>query len=455
MLDSSEDDLEILPKVTSKPRVYGAEPKFGSTDSRQDGQTLHSESEEDIVPVRRARRKRIPPTTLSSDEASDPQNSQQLVTPIKRAGARLKVYTVGSGSSGSSEAEIPTRKLRQELSISPQSQRTGRHKNKGIGRSKGAVSNKDVSDVEEPVNISDGNDSSSSDDVVVTPARRRRSTAQTLPPPQKSGDLSANDTEDLEDEVNDLQGSDAELRSTRTRGRQINSARSIRQQKLEELKKRRAGLRNGSEEESEYSQKSDDASGSGPEPIHHAMRRGGDLDEYEEDFVDDDDETLGVEMDAEALRRTIPIEFTRHANKKTIEHFKDEVEWMVHNKLNPAFKRHDEIYEVAHRKLDDEFRAYAGSKFISAVWNPEFEAALKGRPEIYITAIPTMLEHKCDACRRSNHPPKNKVTFAGEPYDRHTLEPIVHKDDEDDSDESSSEGDDNPEDEQQDFFLGR
>ena len=453
MLDSSEDDLEILPEVKSKPGAYVAEPNLGSTDSIQNGQCLHYDSEEDIVPVRRARRQRAPPTALSSDEASDPQASQQLVTPTKRSGARSKLYTVGSGSLESSEAEIPTRKLRQELSISPQSQRAGHHDNKGTRRFNGAVSNKDVLNAEEPVDISDGTDGSSSDDVVVTPARRRRSTAQILPPAQESGVSSASDPEDLEDEVNDLQGSDTELRSTRTRGRQVNSARSIRQQKLEELKRRRAGLRDGSEEESEDFQ-SDDANLSGAEPIHHAMGRGGDLDEYEEDFVDDDDEALGAEMDAEALRRTIPIEFTRHANKKTIEHFKDEVEWMVHNKLNPAFKRHDEIYEVAHRKLDDEFKGYAGSQYISAVWNAEFDAALKTRPEIYVTPIPTMLEHKCDACRRTNHPPKNKVTFAGKLYDRHTLEPRAHEDDEDDSDESGSKGDDSPED-GQDFFLGR
>ena len=451
MLDSSEDDLEILPKVKSEPRAYVTKP--GSTNPRRNGQPLDSDSEEDIIPVRRARRKRNSPTILSSDEGSDPQTPQRLRTPIKRAGARPKAYTIGSGSSQSSEAEIPTRKLRQELSISPQSQRIGHTDGKDTGSFKGPVSNKDVSGVEQAVNISDGNDSSSSDDVVVTPARRRKNTMQIPPPPQESEVSSANDAESLEDEVNDLQGSDTELRSTRTRGRQVNSARSIRQQKLEELKKRRGGLRNGSEEESEYHE-SDDSNGSGPEPIHHAMRRGGDLDEYEEDFVDDDDEALGVEMDAEALRRTIPIEFTRHANKKTIEHFKDEVEWMVHNKLNPAFKRDDEIYEVAHRKLDDEFKAYAGSKFISAVWNPEFDTALKSRPEICITEIPTMMEEKCDACRRSNHPPKHKVTFSGKPYDRHTLESIVHKDDEDDSDESSSEGDDSPEDEQN-FFLGR
>ena len=452
MLDSSEDDLELLPEVKSKPRANVAEPKLDSTGLIRNGQSLHDDSEEDIVPVRRARRKRTPPTTLSSDETSDLQTPQQLVTPNKRRRARPKVYTVGSGSSESSGAEIPSRKLRHELSISPQSQRAGHYDIKGSKRFNAAISNKDESNVEEPVNISDGNDDSSSDDIVVTPARRRRSTAQILPSSQKSGEFPANDSEDLEDEVNDLQGSDTELRSTRTRGRQVNSARSIRQQKLEELKRRRAGLRDGSEEENEYSQ-SEVANESGPEPIHHAMRRGGDLDEYEEDFVDDDDQTLGVELDAEALRRTIPIEFTRHANKKTIEHFKDEVEWMVHNKLNPAFKRHDEIYEVAHRKLDDEFKAYAGSKYISAVWNPEFDAALRSRPDIYVTPIPTMLEHKCDACRRANHPPKHKVTFAGKPYDRHTLEPIVHEDD-DDSDESSSEGNDSPEDEQ-DFFLGR
>ena len=451
-LDSSEDDLEILPKIESKRRDYIAEPRLGSTNSIQNGQSLHDDSEEDIVPVRRTRRQRAPPTTLSSDEASGPQTPQQLVTANKRKGARPKVYTVGSGSSESSEAEISTRKLRQELSISPQSQRAGHYDDKGSRRFNGKVSEKDVSNVKEPVDVSDGNDGNSSDDVVVTPARKRRSTAQTLPPLPEPGDVSANDSEDLENEVNDLQGSNTELRSTRTRGRQVNSARSIRQQKLEELKRRRAGVRDGPGEDSEYSQ-SDDANDSGPEPIHHAMRRGGDLDEYEEDFVDDDDQTLGVEMDAEALRRTIPIEFTRHANKKTIEHFKDEVEWMVHNKLNPAFKRHDEIYEVAHRKLDDEFKAYAGSKYISAVWNPEFDAALKRRPEIYSTPIPTMLEQKCDACRRANHPPKHKVTFAGKPYDRHTLESIAHGDDEDNSNESSSEGE-NSED-GQDFFLGR
>ena len=453
VLDSSEDDLKILPKVESKPRAYIAEQKFGTTDSIQDALSLHDASEEDIVPVRRARRQRAPPTTLSSDEASDPQTPQRLVTPNKRTGARPKVYTLGSGSSESSEAEIPTRKLRQELSISPQLQRAGQHNDKGSRRLNGAVSKKDVSNVKEPVDILDGNDDISSDDVVITPARKRRNTAQKLPPPRESGDVSVDDSEDLEDEVNDLRGSDTELRSTRTRGRQVNSARSMRQQKLEELKRRRAGVRDGSEEESEYSQ-SDDADASGPEPIHHAMRRGGDLDEYEEDFVDDDDQTLGVEMDAEALRRTIPIEFTRHANKKTIEHFKDEVEWMVHNKLNPAFKRYDEIYQVAHHKLDDEFKVYASSKYISTVWSPEFDAALKIRPEIYSTPIPTMLEHKCDACRRANHPPKHKVTFAGKPYDRHTLEPIAHEDEEDDSDESSSEGDDSSEN-GQDFFLGR
>ena len=110
---------------------------------------------------------------------------------------------------------------------------------------------------------------------------------------------------------------------------------------------------------------------------------------------------------------------------------------------------------MAHRKLDDEFKAYAGSKFISPVWAPEFDAALKSRPDFYRTDIPTMFEHKCDACRRTKHPPKHKVTFMGKPYDRKTLEPIAHDDeDDDDSDDSGSKGSSSSEHEES-FFLGR
>jgi hypothetical protein len=196
-----------------------------------------------------------------------------------------------------------------------------------------------------PIELS-SDEGNSSEDEVVTPARRRRNTPPLRSSTQESNPFTGHDSElDLQDEVDDLKGtSDIEIREKRTRGASGNSARNVRQQKLEELRRRRAGILEGEDEKEDEDEEaeendSDVAEVSEPEAIHHAMRRGSNLDEYEEDFVDDDDDTLGVEMDGEALRRAIPIEFTHHANKKTIEHFKDEVEWMVHNKLNPAFDR--------------------------------------------------------------------------------------------------------------------
>ena len=249
-----------------------------------------------------------------------------------------------------------------------------------------------------------------------------------------------------------------EIRTTRTRGRQDTSERSIRQRKLEELKRRRAGVKEESEESGLYSSDSDKNLESDPEPILLAPHTGGNLDEYEDDFVDDNDATLGVDLGLAG----VPIELSYHANKKPFEHFKTEVEWMVHNKINPAFERHDEIYELAHRKLADVVYGWAGLRFKSAVWKEDFTKALEGRPNIFRTDIPTMLEHKCDACQRSGHPPKHKITFAGKSYDRDTLETIDEAADDDSSDNSeqqnaegnSSSSNSSTKDEQI-FFLGR
>ena len=455
MLDSSDDDIDILPKVKPTSNFPIVKPILGSRTFIRETNASDPPSEEDIAPVRRARRKRPPPITVSSDEASDLQTAQQLVTPKTKQRSRLQCHIEKRQPSGESGAEISTKKLKEGLSISPQSQSSSRLAKTGPKSSHSNSPSRERRNSKGPVIGTNENEGSSSDDVVATPVRRRRSTAQIPLPPRKSDDSSASGTEDLEDEVNNLHGSDTDLRNTRTRGKQANSARDTRQQKLEELRKRRAGIREGIVEASGQNE-SDDANTSVSEPMHHVMRRGVDLDEYEDDFVDDDDEALGVEVDVEALRRIIPIEYTHHVNKKTIEHFKDEIEWMVHNKLNPAFNRHDDIYEVAHRKLDDEFKAYAGSKYSSSAWAAEFHAALKIRPDIYITGIPTMLEQKCDACRRANHPPKHRVTFTGKPYDRHTLEPLANDDDDDDDDtDESSSMVGHSTDEEPNFFLGR
>ena len=295
-----------------------------------------------------------------------------------------------------------------------------------------------------PVVIPDDSDESSEE--VVTPSRKRRVVRVTPASPKlQSEDATSPTADDLEEDVNDLK--DTELRSHRTRTTNRTPRKTKVQQQLELLKRRRAGqkIEEVSSESDEVGtpsptsrkesrdavrETSEDASDE-PEQYEDIdpplVRRGENLDQYEEDFViEDGDELLGVPDEYSEM----PLEFTRHAHKKPIEHFKDVVEWMVHNKLNPAFPRHDPIYQVAVQKLDDEVRGLAGSKFMSAAWNAEFLNTLKARPEIASLDAPGLFEQHCAACNKSNHPAKFQLIFSGKQYDRHSLESISDDEDE-------------------------
>ena len=175
------------------------------------------------------------------------------------------------------------------------------------------------------------------------------------------------------------------------------------------------------------------------EQIRQSLRHGA-RDQYDEDFVvEGDDDTLGA-PDCEAMP-SIPIEFTRHAHKKPKEHFRDVVEWMVHNKLNPAFDRKAPVYQVAVKRLDTHVQAYANSKFTSSTWRSDFIRALHARPNLWAHEIDTQSGGKCEACNRSNHSPSWTVQFQGSPYHRDTLEHIADDDDEDNvDDEGGGEG---------------
>lgn len=412
-----------------------------------------SEEEEDDMPVRSARRTRPAPMTLSSDDSPQPQTLQTPVTPVKRS-RLFQGYTQVPSSPFETDSEAPTRKLPQKLSISPRSTRP----TNGGSRSKAGLSEaRRANKVAEPVVISDGSeDSSRSEGIVATPVRKRKTVAQ-IPPSNQETDHEEEEEEEssdnLQGELEDLQDNGTPLCSTRTRDGPIVSERSKRQEKLEELRRRRAGIREESQEEDDEDEidEIDEAYSSGPEPIHHAMRRGGNLDQYEDDFVDDDDDKVGIDLGVAG----VPLNFTYHANKKPFEHFKTEIEWMVHNKLNPAFDRYDEMYELAHRKLDREVDGFAGSKFSSSVWGEEFNKALRARPDLDVINVPTMLEHKCDACRRSNHPPKHQITFSGRPYNRNTLETLEHDEDSDDDTGDSEDDESSSNQEGETFFLGR
>ncbi|KAI4214180.1 MAG: hypothetical protein LQ351_003265 [Letrouitia transgressa] len=234
----------------------------------------------------------------------------------------------------------------------------------------------------------------------------------------------------------------------------IATEKTIRQKQLELLKRRRSGnkpIELSSDSEGDevasatHSRNNGEPSEEYEDSDTAAMRQAisTNLDEYEGDFVVDDGENL---LGGPADLDDIPIEFTRHAIKKPFEHFKDVAEWMIHNKLNPAFERNDPIYTIAVDRLDKEVQGYSGSKFLSAAWNPTFLNALKRHPELSAIEVSPTLGHSCEACNRSNHPAKHQLTFSGKPYDRISLE-------EDSSDNDSERDDDDPS--RGVFLLGR
>ena len=397
------------------------------------------------MPVRSTRRTRPARIIVCSDDSPQPQ------TPIKTF-RLLQKDRQANYSTSESDSEAPTANLQQKPSGLPGSNSASNGGTKtGLKSSETRRAND-----KKAVVISDESENSSSEDVVATPIRRRTTTARFRPPSQDlipTGEEESSD--DLQEELEDLQDMVTPSRNTRTRDGPIMSERNKRQQKLEELRRRRAGIREESQGEDEsYEDQNEDeeeeADVSGPEPVHHALRRGSNLDEYEEEFVDDEDDKMGVDLGVAG----VPLEFTYHANKKPFEHFKTEVEWMVNNKLNPAFDRYDEMYQLAHRKLDKEVEGFAGSKFSSSVWGEDFVKALQERPDLARIDVPTMLEHKCDACRRGNHPPKHKVSFSGKPYNRDTLETVEHDDEEDDTEGSDNDRSSSDQ-EGVTFFLGR
>ncbi|GFF43969.1 uncharacterized protein C17H9.06c [Aspergillus udagawae] len=264
------------------------------------------------------------------------------------------------------------------------------------------------------------------------------------------------------------------VKNTRTRGRLANSARAQRQRHLEALRRRRAGgkeaeLEQDSDAEHSDEADSDDESESevGSQVRQPQFRRqeesdvessiadNEDLDQYEDDFVlEDDDAELGVPSTLEDL----PFEFSRHAYKQLKEYFQDAVEWMVNNKINPAFPRSDPLYEVAFSKLEDEVKGRTGSQLVSSVWNVKFRRALLARPHVEITLYPITDNHPCDACNRSKHPASFDMKLYGKAYSLETLEPLSDEDSDEDDEEEGPERDRDGyslPDEDSRFYLGR
>ncbi|KAE9370328.1 hypothetical protein N431DRAFT_559521 [Stipitochalara longipes BDJ] len=159
-----------------------------------------------------------------------------------------------------------------------------------------------------------------------------------------------------------------------------------------------------------------------------------------DDFVtEDEDGPIGIPD-----MSLIPLEFTSAAHKPIKEHFKDVVEWMVHNKVNPGFEWKDPVYETAFRKVDAECGGFADSKFVSTQWTAAFTRAVYARPILELRklspgeGIDVLGEAKCEACNHRKHVPTWSIQFKGKAYNKVTLEEIDQDSSDDDSDDNAS-----------------
>jgi len=236
--------------------------------------------------------------------------------------------------------------------------------------------------------------------------------------------------------------------------------RTEKQKKMELLKRRRAGENieqvTDSESDSdegdkdEELQKLSEFEDEEPSPEStrkpakfKARKQNSDGEGDSDDFViEDEDGPLGIPTEHLAQ---IPLEFTAAAHKPIKEHFRDVVEWMVHNKVNPGFEWKDPVYETAFRKVGEEAGGFADSKFVSTQWTAEFTKAIYARPNILIRdlepgeAINVLGEAKCEACNHRKHMPTFSIQLKGKAYNKITLEDIESDSDEDSDEESDSE----------------
>jgi len=247
--------------------------------------------------------------------------------------------------------------------------------------------------------------------------------------------------EELAEDLENLKSSPPPGPSTSSR-----TQRNVRQSALELLVKQRADKSKDStvvgrrqrvmvSSESSEAENEDDASehdGSDLEATYQDHLVG---EEDDEDFIVEDEEgaVLGIPE--------MPLEFSNLSRMKGRDLFKYVVEWMVQKKLNPAFAMDDEIYDLAFKKLDDEVRGLAGSKFTSSAWTRNFTIALQGRPYLAVREIMdparSIIYNRCEACNRSGHPATFELQFQGKPYMQDTLEDIEN-DEEDDDDENDN-----------------
>jgi hypothetical protein len=193
-----------------------------------------------------------------------------------------------------------------------------------------------------------------------------------------------------------------------------------RREALEQLKRRRLRRAKGDTMISSDEENEEVVSDEGQ--YRYVETRGDNDDEYESDFLDDD---MAQETTLGAPDSSMPFKFSRLASANLQELFSHAVDWLIQNKINPAFERDSEIYDTVWRRLNDELSGLAASKFKSSVWNRDFLVDLEARPDMQNGEdYADSLAENCQACNRGNHPATFSVIFQGQPYDPNSLQEV-------------------------------
>ncbi|KIW87941.1 uncharacterized protein Z519_11526 [Cladophialophora bantiana CBS 173.52] len=297
--------------------------------------------------------------------------------------------------------------------------------------------------------------SNESDEVRVQPLTKSRKLSNRKPS-KPSRARTKEEQDELDEDLQDLQDSDQELSEprARTRGGPVTTQRDKTREHLQLLKRRRAG------EKVPRVHDSDEDSDKGPEGVDidfigqpaydiwsdrssdsvrasdQSGDNNGDTEQGEDDdfVVDDSRGRLG------RPHPDIPLQFTSFASAKPRDLFPHIIEWMVKNKIAPAFNREDPVYNLAFDRVDDQVKAQAGSRLISAAWSTDFKRAILARPTLQVVALPGEDdEHMrtCDACNRTNNPARYEFVFSGEPYYKKTLEPVDNSESDEDADDEN------------------
>lgn len=467
--EDDDDDSDTLPFpstarseiVEARRRAVLSPPRssmFGSRKGRrlvvahsdsetpveEDGGVTDSDGEAPLrqeTPRRERKQARLPPTPIVPVSSDDEESENEVQTNVRSSQA-LPKHAAPDEDEDDEEDDLPTRTPRSSM---PRPR------------------DRQIMDVDED-----------EDEDIQTPAKRRRLTRHKAPPaPSESGSDS------------DIFGVDLTAAKSTSKGKKRNSPptpaarrmrsgarkhRSLREKRMELLRRHRAGEKDLTIEDINTSEEEDGGGLYDTDSDHHFLevfddeseaeqaapakkkakkknrraREASVLDEdansEDENFIDDDDDTLGVPDEALHL---IPLEFTRASTKPLKLHFKDAVEWLIHRRINPGFDSNNEVYITAWRKLSDEVTGLANSKFISSVWRPDFHKALKARPYIEQEELGSSLATEfdnCQACGRSGHPATWSIRPWGRPYDPKTLDE-VESDSEDEDEDDDERGD--------------